>query len=151
MRLSFAIVFVATALGATACGSASGEGQLSKREWTTQANAICARGDRRIHALGSAMTLEEVSRVVGRTSEIFAEQLRALRRLRPPASEQRTVEAFLERVAAQVRGVMSVAAAAASGDSLAADRAGERLPRLAARTDELATALGVHECLSDDG
>jgi hypothetical protein len=144
------LLTAAVASAGVACGGHKRD-RLSKREWIEQANAICARGDRQIHALGAATTLEQVSRLTARTAQISAGQLRALRGLPSPRLQQTTIEVFLERLAAQGRGVMALSEAAASGDLSMTNRAARALVELGARADRLARALEVHECLSNDG
>jgi hypothetical protein len=144
-------VLAVLALGLAGCAHCAQAKPLPRRVWLAHANAICARGDREIHALGGATTMPALARLLEKTVRISNRQLAELRALRPEPLQRPAVRDILVSME-HVNDVLSeLARAAAQADGAHVDELARALRRLQHRADGLVARYGVHECLSDDG
>jgi hypothetical protein len=145
-----AVLFL-LALGLAGCDHAAEAKPLPRSVWIARANAICARGDREIHALGGATALPALARVLERTARISDRQLTELKALRSDPSQHAAVETILDGMQRVNTALGDLVFAARSGDQSRVDRAAGRLLALERKDDRLVAGYGLHECLSNDG
>jgi hypothetical protein len=144
-------VLAVIGLSLAGCAHGAEAKPLPRRVWVAHANAICARGDREIHALGGSTTLPALAEVLEKTVPISDRQLAELKALRPDPSQRPAVREILGSMQ-RVNDVLSeLARAAEQADGARVDELAQTLRRLQRWTNRLVARYGVHECLSDDG
>jgi hypothetical protein len=87
-------------------------GRLSKSQWISAADDICADAFRRAAALPRPSTSEELVKQLGRLIGIFEDEHAQLKSLVPEPQEQTAVDAVVEAAAVQItlaRGLQEVA------------------------------------------
>lgn len=142
-RLILAAVVLATAAAAPACG---GDDRLSQEELHQQANAICAKYDEKINALGTPASATAIPDYVGRIVPLLRQALAELRALKPPADLEGDYDRMLDETAKTIPAAQSLADAAEKGnaagvqDALAATREAYKA------SNGLATDLGLDKC-----
>ena len=87
---------VLTVLGVVGCGG--DDDAASKEEFVSSANAICARGDKRIDSIGKADDIDAALRKLENVSAIGAQSVSELKQLDPPRAQERDFEAYLRGV-----------------------------------------------------
>ena len=142
-RLTLAAVVLATGAAASACG---GDDRLSQEELHQQANAICAKYDAKINALGSPTSATAIPDYVRRVVPLIRQALTELHALKPPADLEGDYDRMLDETAKTIPAAQSLADAAEKGnaagvqDALAATRDAYKA------SNSLATDLGLDEC-----
>ena len=143
---------LALSLVLVACtGDARGGQSQSRADWIEKANAVCAEGDRKAHALGEATTLEQLVPVLEGTLRVNRQQLAKLRRLRPEPAEHRALASILDGLDRINVAMVEMLAAARRQNQTDVDAAAARVKTAAERSDRLVAHYGLHECRSDDG
>ena len=84
MRRGLVFVFVLAALGLAGCGGGGGGGSSSAAEFRQQADAICAKYEAKINALGTPSSLEELGDFVDQAVSIVEQGNEELQSLEPP-------------------------------------------------------------------
>jgi hypothetical protein len=137
------VVVAAVALLAGACG---GGGGVTRADWARDADAICAKYDRRFESLGTVEELPELARLLGEAVVLVDEERAELARLEPPEGDEarvRTMLGHLERAAAAARRAQS---AARAGDEEAVGVAIGESDSAAAQAQHVARDLGARTC-----
>jgi hypothetical protein len=143
-RLVATVCLAALALGA--CGGGGYQG-LSKADFVTQANAICATGQKTLDSIGASVgsspTLATLQRVYsGQFVAAVREEVSQLRALKPPKADRATISAMLDDLSS---GITQFSAAITSAKSLQAVAALKEPSSLAA-ADKAATSYGLTAC-----
>lgn len=139
----------AAALAALALAACGGDERLSKREYLRQADAICAKYERRLDALPEPRTLRDVPSFVERGVPLAREELAELDELRPPEGDEAEVERLLAQVKNTIAGLERLGDAAAARDRAAAEAAAARVEETSERAAKLAQRYGLEECGSE--
>jgi hypothetical protein len=127
------------------CGGRSGTG-LTREEYASKADAICAKYNEQTKALGSPSTLSQLGDTAEKTREILDNALDDLKDLKPPASEQATSDQWIAAVE-QLKGDLEDIRDGANENNMAAVQA--VVPRATEhnkRSNELANQLGMTVC-----
>jgi hypothetical protein len=145
-RLIFVALVLATGAASSACG---GDDRLSQEDFRQQANAICAKYDEKIKALGTPASSTEIPDYVGRILPLLRQALAELRALKPPADLEDDYDGMLDETAKTIPAAQSLAVAAKKGnaagvqDALAATRAAYQA------SNRLATDLELDKCAAE--
>jgi hypothetical protein len=146
MRVSAALVGVLILL-ATGCGG-DGEARLSEREFQTQANAICAKYDKQLKAIGSPTSIEEIPDLVDQALVILDKEIDEISALNPPEELQSDFDKMLAATDRTKAAATDLSEAAKAGDQAAVQKALEEGNAASDDADELAANLGLTDCNS---
>jgi hypothetical protein len=125
------------------CG---GSARLSRSEFRSKANAVCQRANAQLRQLSSAGSLDEIVASVDQRTRIVSDELRGLRKLKPPKADEVRFDAFLNDLRSRIARLPDLKAAAQGGDR---PRARSVLQEIASNpTERDAQALGLSECAS---
>jgi hypothetical protein len=84
VRRGLVLLFVLAVLGLAACGGGGGGGGSSAAEFRQQADAICAKYEDKITALGTPTSLDELGDFVDQAVSIIEQGNNELQSLEPP-------------------------------------------------------------------
>lgn len=132
---------------APACGG-GGSGELSRTEYTKQANAACAKAEQTLDGLGEFANFKELSREMKVGRDALRTAAQDLRELQPPAKllpdHKRLIR--LTEETAELAGRLSVAAE--KNDQVEMETLAERADKLTVATNEVSRKLGLLECVA---
>ena len=149
MRVSVAALVGVLLLLATACGGGGGSSaRLSKQEFQTQANAICAKYDKQLKAIGSPTSIDEIPDLVDQVLAILDKEIDEVSALNPPEELQGDFDKMLAATDRTKAAATDLSAAAKAGDQAAVQKALEAGKAASSDADELAANLGLTDCNS---
>jgi Rad3-related DNA helicase len=148
MRLA-SILALLTLLLATACGGGGGGPRLTKQEWASKADAICGKYNQQVKALDNPSNLQELASVAERTIPILGNAIDDIRKLRPPESEQETVDQWLDEVEKLQDDLEEIRDKAKDDDMAGVQAVVPQAQQHNTRSNELATELGMTVCNKD--
>jgi hypothetical protein len=130
------------------CGGGSGKA-LTKEEYASKADAICAKYNGQTKALGSPKTLSDLAKVADQTLPILGHAVADLGKLAPPASEQALAEQWLTQVRNLRADLQSIRDKARTGDIGAVRAVVPKAQAHNSQSNQLATQLGMSVCNKD--
>jgi hypothetical protein len=142
-----ALLLLPLAAVAMACGG--GDDRLSQEELQSRVNAICAKVDRQVKALGEPESIDEVAEFARKATRLAREGVAELRALEPPEDDERQYDRFLaegDRVVALSRRLEK---AAEEADADALEQILQEARDSEERSDRVARDLGFDECAED--
>jgi hypothetical protein len=145
MRVSLAALLGVLVLLAAGCGG-GGEESLSKAEFQSQANAICAKYQKQLEALGTPSSLDEIPDLVAQALAILNKEIDEIAALNPPEELQSDFDKMIAASNKTKAAADDLSAAAKSGDQAAVQKALEDGNAASKEADQLATELGLSEC-----
>ena len=145
MRVSLAALLGVLVLLAAGCGG-GGEESLSKAEFQSQANAICAKYQKQLNALGTPSSLEEIPDLVAQALAILNKEIAEIAALNPPTDMQTDFDAMIEASNNTKDAADDLSAAAKAGDQAAVQKALDEGNAASKKADQIATQLGLSEC-----
>jgi hypothetical protein len=145
MRGSVAALVGVLALLAAGCGG-GGEEPLSKAEFQSQANAICAKYEKQLNALGTPSSIDEIPDLVQQALVILNKEIDEIAALNPPDELQSDFDKMIAASNKTKAAANDLSAAAKSGDQAAVQKALEDGNAASDEADQLATGLGLGEC-----
>ena len=95
MRGSAALLVGVFVLVAAACGGGGGDTRLSREEFESQANAICAKYQKQLDALGTPSSVEEIPDLVEQALAILNKEVAEIAALNPPTDMQTEFDAMI--------------------------------------------------------
>jgi hypothetical protein len=128
---------------AAGCG---GSGGLSRAEYAKQADAICAKYNRRIEALARPSGVGGISAFTAKAIPIAQRGNDDLRELRPPKDERATAQEWIDLNDRVVEAIRRLGKAARRGDRAAIRKALREGNTLNGRARRLARRLGLRVC-----
>lgn len=143
MRVPVPCLCVAAALGLAACG---GDDGLSRADYITQADAICAQANARIRTLSPPTSTADLVAVSAASLRISQPALVRLRALRPAAEAKAAAAAITTGLAGQTALLGQLRSAAMENDLRKVADIGTRGQRSADALETRARALGFREC-----
>jgi hypothetical protein len=129
----------------TACGGGGGD-RLSKAEFQSQANAICAKYEKQLKAIGSPTSLDEIPDLVGQALVILDKEIDEVSALNPPEELQDTFDQLIAATNKTKAAADDLSEAAKSGDQAAVQKALEEGNAASKEADDLAGNLGLESC-----
>jgi hypothetical protein len=145
MRGSVAALVGVFALLAAGCGG-GGEEPLSKAEFQSQANAICAKYEKQLKAVGTPSSIEEIPDLVEQALAILNKEIDEIAALNPPEDLQSDFDKMIAASNKTKAAADDLSAAAKSGDQAAVQQALEDGNAASKEADQLADGLGLSEC-----
>jgi hypothetical protein len=138
------VLALATILALVGCG---GEAKrLSREEYAQQADAICAKGNRRTEQLPSPGNLSELADVTDKTLDILEGALNDLRKLKPPSDQQKIADQWLAQLETLTEDLEEIRDEARANDIQAVQAIAEKAQDHNTRANELGTTLGMKVC-----
>jgi hypothetical protein len=129
-----------------AAGCGGGEEPLSKAEFQSQANAICAKYEKQLNALGTPSSIDEIPDLVQQALVILNKEIDEIAALNPPDELQSDFDKMITASNKTKAAANDLSAAAKSGDQAAVQKALEDGNAASDEADQLANGLGLGEC-----
>ena len=129
----------------TACGG-GGDARLSKEEFQSQANAICAKYQKQLNAVGSPSSLDEIPDLVDQALAILNKEIDEVGALNPPEELQSDFDKLLAATDRTKAAAADLSAAAKNGDQAAVQKALEEGNAANTEANQLADNLGLGSC-----
>ena len=148
MRALLLVSISALALAGAGCGGGGGGGgdRLSKEEFASKGNAICADFKKELDAVPEPSSFEEVLVFVDKAIPIFDEHLDQLKELRPPEDLQETRDDWIA-FGDKARGRLDdFREAAEDEDEEKLNELGRETDAEDKESDRLANELGLTTC-----
>jgi hypothetical protein len=130
-------------LVASGCG---GSDRLSKAEFQSQANDICAKYEQQLKALKTPTSLDEIPDLVDQALAILNKEVGEISKLNPPEELQSQFDQMLAESDKTKQAADDLSAAAKSGDQAAVQKALQEGNTASAKADQLAGHLGLDSC-----
>jgi hypothetical protein len=111
-----------------------------------QANAICAKYQKQLNALGTPSSLEEIPDLVAQALAILNKEIDEIAALNPPEELQSDFDKMIAASNKTKAAADDLSAAAKSGDQAAVQKALEDGNAASKEADRLATELGLSDC-----
>ena len=146
MRGAVAALVGVLALLVPACGGGGGGERLSTEEFQSQANAICAKYEKQLDALGSPASLEELPDFVDQALGILDKEIAEVSALDPPEELQSDFDKMIAASNRTRAAANDLSSAAKSGDQAAVQKALDEGNAASKDADALAGNLGLSEC-----
>jgi len=147
MRGSAALLVGALVLlFAAACGGGGGDTRLSREEFESQANAICAKYQKQLNAVGAPSSVDEIPDFVEQALAILNKEIAEIGALNPPTDMQTDFDAMIEASNNTKDAADDLSAAAKAGDQAAVQKALDEGNAASKKADQIATQLGLSEC-----
>jgi flagellar hook-basal body complex protein FliE len=144
MRGAVAALVGILVLLATGCGG--GGARLSKEDFQSQANAICAKYQKQLDALPTPTSLDEIPDLVDQALGILNKEIDEIAALNPPEEFQDQFDAMLAESDKTKQAADDLSAAAKSGDQGAVQKALDAGNAASNKADQIATDLGLDSC-----
>ena len=129
------------------CGG-GGDTRLSREEFESQANAICAKYEKQLRALGSPSSIDELPDLVDQALEILNKEVAEVAALNPPEELQSDFDKMLAATNKTKEAADDLSTAAKAGDQAGVQKALEEGNAASKEADAFATNLGLTECNS---
>jgi hypothetical protein len=129
------------------CGGGSGK-QLTRKEYASRADAVCTKYNEQVKALSNPANLSELADVADKTIPILDDAIHDLRKLKPPQDEEKVAQQWLSQVEGLKTDLSDIRDKAKSNDMQGVQAIVPRAQNHNARSNELATELGMTVCNS---
>jgi len=127
------------------CGG-GGDTRLSREEFESQANAICAKYQKQLNALGTPSSVEEIPDLVEQALAILNKEVAEIAALDPPTDMQTEFDAMIEASNNTKAAANDLSQAAKDGDQAAVQKALDEGNAASKKADQVATQLGLDSC-----
>ena len=127
------------------CGG-GGDTRLSREEFESQANAICAKYQKQLNALGTPSSVEEIPDLVEQALAILNKEVAEIAALNPPTDMQTEFDAMIEASNNTKDAANDLSQAAKDGDQAAVQNALDEGNAASKKADQIATQLGLDSC-----
>ena len=145
MRGALAVVVGVFVLLAAGCGGGS-SARLSKAEFQSQANAICAKYQKQLNQLQTPTNLDEIPDLVEQALEILNKEVDEIAALNPPEELQSQFDAMIAASNDTKAAADDLSAAAKSNDQAAVQKALDEGNQAGTKADQIASGLGLTDC-----
>ena len=127
------------------CGGGD-DTRLSREEFESQANAICAKYQKQLNALGTPSSVEEIPDLVEQALAILNKEVAEIAALNPPTDMQTEFDAMIEASNNTKAAANDLSQAAKDGDQAAVQKALDEGNAASKKADQVATQLGLDSC-----
>ena len=142
-----ALCFAAFTLGAVAAGcGGGGDDRLSRAEYVKQADAICAKYEKRLDALPEPQDLKGLQTLVDKGLPIAREGNAELKELKPPEDLEAKDEEWHKRNDRNLKLIEDLGKAADAGDEEKIQSLASEADRNETEADGLASEIGLKDC-----
>jgi hypothetical protein len=146
VRRAFPLLLVAVLLAA--CGGGGGK-TLTRQQYAARADAICSKYKHQTDALARPANLGDLSKVADQVLPILDRAAGDLRKLKPPAAEQATADAWLDQFDVIIDDVKKIRDKAKEKNTAAIQALAGPALQHDQRANRLATQLGMSVCNKD--
>jgi len=122
---------------------------LTKEEYASKADAICAKYNGEVKKLDNPQNLSELARVADETLPILDNAITDLKKLNPPAAEQAKADQWLSQVEKLADDLTEIRDRAKDKNMQAVQAVVPKAEEHNRRSNALATELGMSVCNSD--
>jgi len=141
--------FVAALVGVlvllAGCGG-GGDTRLSREEFESQGNAICAKYQKQLQAVGNPSSIDEIPDLVDQAVAILNREIAEIAALKPPADMQTEFDALIDASNNTKAAADDLSQAAKDGDRAAVQKALDEGKAASEKADQIATQLGLDSC-----
>jgi hypothetical protein len=141
--------FVAALVGVlvllAGCGG-GGDTRLSREEFESQGNAICAKYQKQLQAVGNPSSIDEIPDLVDQAVAILNREIAEIAALNPPADMQTEFDALIDASNNTKDAADDLSQAAKDGDRAAVQKALDEGKAASEKADQIATQLGLDSC-----
>jgi len=141
--------FVAALVGVlvllAGCGG-GGDTRLSREEFESQGNAICAKYQKQLQAVGNPSSIDEIPDLVDQAVAILNREIAEIAALKPPADMQTEFDALIDASNNTKDAADDLSQAAKDGDRAAVQKALDEGKAASEKADQIATQLGLDSC-----
>jgi hypothetical protein len=130
------------------CGGGSGA-PLTKEEYASKADAICASANSKIQSFGTPQTYADLAKVADKTLPLIDQAIKDLGKLEPPASEKAISDQWLAQWRNLRGDLQEIRDAAKTGNTQAVKALVPKATEHNSKTNALATQLGMSVCNKD--
>jgi hypothetical protein len=130
-------------------GCGGGGSRLSRQEYASKADAICAKYNKQTDKLGTPTGLAALARVADQTLAIVDKALAEFRTLEPPENEQAIVDQWLAQFKLLRDDVAKIRDTAKANDLQGVQAVVAQAGTHNIRNNQLATRLGMRVCNED--
>jgi len=127
------------------CGGGGGD-KLTHGEFVDQANAICSDYNRRIGALGTPSSFDEIIAFARSARAVAEEDVGKFKKLKPPDDDRDNWKAYGDKGDEVIAISHDLEKAAKDMDAAALQRLLTQSQKRAAETKRIALAMGAKEC-----
>ncbi len=131
-----------------ACGGSGGKA-LSRTDYASKADAVCSKYSQQTKALGNPSDLSGLATVADKTLPILGNALTDLKKLKPPAEEQDTVNQWLAQVENLKGDLKEIRDKAKTGDAQGVRAVVPQASQHNQKSNQLASKLGMSVCNKD--
>jgi hypothetical protein len=131
---------------AAGCRGGGGSKPLTRDQYAAKADAICAKYEQQLRIPEGVSSRSELAAAVDKTSPVLAKVLDEIRKLKPPADEQATVDAWLAQAENLEGDVKEIRDKAKSNDRQGLLNALSKANGHNAKSRQLASQLGMKVC-----
>jgi DNA-binding NtrC family response regulator len=146
MRGLVAVLVGVLVLVAAGCGGGGSDTRLSREEFESQANAICAKYQKQLGAIGTPSSVEEIPDLVEQALAILNKEVAEIAALNPPTDMQTEFDAMIEASNNTKAAANDLSQAAKDGDQAAVQKALDEGNAASKKADQIATQLGLDSC-----
>ena len=130
------------------CGGGSGT-PLTKEEYASKADAICAGTTSKIQALGTPSSYPDLAKVADKTLPLLDQAIKDFSKLEPPASEKAISDQWLTQWRNLRGDLQEIRDAAKTGNSQGVKAILPKATDHNSKSNALATELGMSVCNKD--
>ena len=145
MRQALALTLALVVLAG--CGGGGGKA-LTKQEDASKADAICSKYNQKIKDLGNPKNISDLADVADKTLPLIESAIGEFKKLKPPADEQATASQWIVQVEGLQTDLKEVRDKAKAKDLQGVQAVLPRAQQHNARSNLLATQLGMSVCNS---
>jgi hypothetical protein len=146
VRRAFPLLLVVVLLAA--CGGGGGK-PLTREQYAAKADAICGKYKQQTDALARPASLADLGKVADQVLPILDNARSDLRKLKPPAGEQATANAWLDQFDVIIGDVEKIRDSANDNDTDAVQKLARPALQHDQHANELARQLGMTVCSED--
>jgi hypothetical protein len=130
------------------CGGASGK-PLTKEEYASKADAVCGKYNEQIKSFANPKNLSDLAKVADKTLPILDQAIADLTKLQPPASEKALADQWLTQVRGLKSDLQEIRDKAKTGDIQGVQAVVPKATDHNAKSNQLASQLGMSVCNKD--
>jgi hypothetical protein len=149
VRRAFPLVFVVVLLAGCGGDGEGGGKPLTRQQYAAKADAICAKDKQRTEALARPTNLADLGKVADQMLPILDQARTDLRKLKPPADEQATADAWLDQFDVIIDDVEKIRDKAKDNDTAGVQALAGPALKHDQHANELARQLGMTTCSTD--